>query len=453
MEAKTNVKNNLIEGNIRSSLIKFAIPFLLANLLQALYGGADLIIAGKFADSASVSAVATGSQVMQTITGIITGLTTGGTVLIAQYIGAKKKKDIGEGIGTMISMFIIIAVVLTLIMLIFTNKITLIMQTPIEALEYTKEYIFICSCGIIFIVGYNAVSGILRGMGDSRTPLVFIAVACIINIILGVIFVGIFNMGAKGTALATVIAQCVSLILAVIIMKKKDLGFKLTKSNIVINKDKAANILKLGMPIAVQDALVNVSFLMITAIINTMGLTASAAVGVVEKLIVFMMLPPSAFSAAIATMSAQNIGAKKYDRAKKGLNIGIVFSLIFGLLCFVYSQFRGDTLISIFTNDIEVIKAGELYLKSYTIDCIMVCFIFCMNGFFNGAGHSLFCMGHSLIATFLFRIPIAYFLSKISTVTLYEIGLAAPISSIVSVIICFVYFKTGRWRVNKILNN
>lgn len=450
MEGKA--KNNLIEGSIKSTLVKFAIPFLLANLLQALYGAVDLIIVGKFADSIGVAAVSTGSQVMQTITGVISGLTAGGTVLIGQYIGAKKKKDVSEAIGTIVTLFIIISIVLSGGMLLCTGQIVHMMKTPMEAIQFTKEYIIICSIGIIFIVGYNSVSGILRGMGDSKTPLLFVAVSSIINVILDIVFVSSFNMGAKGAAIATIISQAVSLILAIMMLKKRDLGIKLIKEDLKIKKDKVANVFKLGMPIAMQDLLISISFLIITAIINVMGVTASASVGVVGKIISFMMIPPIAFSAAISTMTAQNIGAGEYERAKKAMWAGVSFSLVFGVFCFIYSQFQGEVLVRIFTNDAKVIESSVLYLKAFSIDCILVCFIFCMNGFFSGCGHSMFSMGHSVLTTFLVRIPVAYILSKTAGATLYGIGLAAPAASAISIIICLVYLKSGKWRISKILN-
>lgn len=448
------MENNLTKGNIKTTMIKFAVPFILANLLQAFYGAADLIIVGQFTDSANVSAVAIGSQAMQTITGIIVGLTTGGTVLIGQYMGAKKKEDIADTIGNMVIMFSIIGVILSLIIALFTGKIVTVLKTPSEAIAYTHEYIFICSIGIIFIVGYNAVSGILRGIGDSKTPLKFVAVACMVNIILDLILVGIMKAGAEGAAIATISAQGVSLFLAVLsIIRKNILKVKISIKNFKLNMDKLKKIFILGLPIAVQDMLVNISFLIITAIINTLGVTTSAAVGVTEKIIIFLMIPPTAFSSAIAVMTAQNIAAKQEKRAKESLKIGIILSLAIGIICFIFCQFSGEILARIFTSDTEVVTQAAVYLKSYTIDCIMVAFMFCMNGFFSGCGHTTFTLIHSLIATFLFRIPIAYFFCSVHFTSLYKTGLASPIASSVSVIICFIYFKLGKWRKNKLLDN
>lgn len=442
----------LTEGKVTTTVLKFAIPFLLASLLQSLYGAADLLIVGQFSNTAGVSAVATGSQVMQTITGVILGLTTGGTVLIGQYLGAKKDKEVSKTIGAMISIFTILSVVLTVIMVSFSGKITELMHTPEEAIKFTKQYILICSIGIPFIVGYNVVSGILRGLGNSKVPLYFVAIACVINIVVDILLVGVFKMGAVGAAIATISSQGVSLILACIYITKSKFAVRFKRKYIGFKSGKTSNILKLGLPIAMQDGLINISFLLITVIMNNMGLVESAAVGVVEKIIIFAMLIPSAFAAAIAVMTAQNMGAGKIERAKKSLYVGIGSSLIFGLLFSLYANGFGSTLTSMFSTDTEVIAAAELYLKSYSIDCILVSFIFCMNSFFSGCGHSMFPMIHSCIATFLVRIPGSYILSNIKGITLYEMGFAAPVATLLSSIMCIVYFYSGKWMKNKIVN-
>lgn len=442
---------SMTSGSILPQLLKFAIPFLFASLLQALYGAADLLIVGRFADSAGVSAVSTGSQVMQALTGAVIGLTTGSTVVIGQYVGARKERALQETIGTSLSVFAILSVILLGIMLFCTDPITRAMQAPAEAVEATRQYIFICSCGILFIIGYNAVSAIFRGLGDSRSPLIFVGVACLLNIAGDLLLVGGFGMGAAGAAIATTVSQGLSLGLAIFFLIRGRYLPPLTRRTFRIDGKKASRIFRLGLPIALQDALVNVSFLIILAIINAMGLTASAAVGVVEKIIVFAFLVPTSFANAIAAMTAQNMGARKPDRARKVLILGILCSLVFSVAFFIYCQFAGTTLTGLFSKDIAVVESGALYLKSYSIDCMLVCFVFCLNAFFSGCGHSLFSMLHSLAATFLLRIPVAYLFSKTLWATLYEIGLAAPAASLLSIVICLIYMKTGRWKSSSLL--
>lgn len=443
---------NLTEGKVLPTLIKFAIPFLFANLLQSLYGAVDLLVVGQFAESAGVSAVATGSQIMQTITGVVIGLTTGGTVLIGQYIGAQKEEDAAETIGTMIVLFAAIGIMLTLVMTIFARPVSILMHAPTEALQQTIHYVFLCSCGTIFIVGYNMVSGILRGIGDSQTPLYFVFIACVSNIILDLLLVAGFNMGAAGAAIATTLSQAISLILAVIYLSKKGFKFKFTKKHIKFHKKKSIRVMKLGMPIALQDALINISFLVITVIVNSMGLIASAALGVTERIIVFAMLPPMAFSAAIATMTAQNIGAQKAERAKKCLKDGIFISFITGTVICILCQIVPETFAGFFSKDTEVIQSAALYLKSYSVDCIMVAFIFCFNGFFNGCGKSFFSMAHSIAAAFIFRIPVSFLFSKMAQVTMFHMGIASPLASFFSIICCIIYYKSRRYEEHSIYN-
>lgn len=442
--------SNLTKGKISTTLLKFAIPFLFASLLQALYGAADLFVVGQFADSAAVSAVAIGSQVMQTITGIILGISMGGTVLIARRIGEKNHGEAAKAIGSLTVLFILIAIVLTPIMLLFTNGAITLMHTPMEAVKYTKEYIIICTLGIPFIIGYNAVSAIFRGLGDSKTPVYFVLIACIINIVVDIVLVGVFKLGAIGAAIATVSAQGLSFIIALFYIIKKGFTFKITREDFRLDKESVISILKVGFPLALQDALVNVSFLIITAVINTMGLVASAAVGVVEKIIVFAMLPPTSFGSAVSAMTAQNIGAGETARAKKVLRYGITYSLIFGVIAMIYSMSYPETITSLFSNDTEVIKVSSQYLMSYSIDCVMVSFVFCINGYLSGLGKSTISLIHSLIATFGFRIPLTLLISKISGVTLFELGFAAPISSLVSIIICVCYLTWKGRQENKL---
>jgi len=437
---------SLTEGELLPSLLEFALPLMCANLLQSLYGATDLVVVGQFADSASVSAVATGSQVMQTITGIITGLTTGGTILIGRLIGAKKGHDAASTVGTIIVLFSAIALALTAVMLFATRGLASLMRAPTAAFGQTVSYIFICSVGIVFITGYNAVSGIMRGLGDSRLPLLFVAIAAIVNIFGDLLLVAVFHMAAAGAAIATVASQAISMSLAIGILRRKGLPFEFHRCDIGLEPRMARELLRLGSPIAMQDAMTNVSFLVITAIINSLGLIQSAAVGVIEKLMGFAMLPPFAFMAAIAAFTAQNMGARQPERARKAMYYGMAATLVFGTAVCVFSQFSGATLVRLFSKDAAVVAAGADYLRSYSIDCVLVCFVFSLTGFLNGCGKTLFVMAQSLAATFLVRIPVSYFMSKRPGATMYDIGFAAPAASLLGLTLCLLYMKSGNWR-------
>lgn len=434
----------LTEGRVGSTLLGFSLPFLLSNLLQALYGATDLFMVGRFADPASICAVATGSQVMQMLTGLVVGLTTGGTVRIAQHYGARRGREAANSAATMLGLFGGMAVGIALLFLACLGPVCRLMQVPLEALGATREYLFVCSCGIVFIVGYNVVSGILRGMGDSRTPLMFVAAACVTNIAADYVLVGRLHLGALGAAAATVFAQAASLVAAGLFLLGRGYCGRFRRWNPRPQVVEAKQILGVGGPIAMQDGLVNLSFLAITAIINAMGITAAAAVGVAEKLIMFSMLPTTAFASAVAAMTAQNSGAGKMCRARRCLRAGILFSLVFGVLCFALAQGAGPWLVGLFTNDTAVIAAGDLYLKSYSLDCVLVCLVFNLNSYFSGSGHAVFPLVHSLIATFAVRIPVSYWLSRAAGATLWEIGTAAPGATLLSLVLCAIFYEKSK---------
>lgn len=435
---------DLTQGRVPKVLLQFAVPFLIANVLQALYGGADLFVVGQYDDAASVAAVAIGSQVMQTITGIILGLTTGTTVLIAIAIGAKDDRQVASTIGSSIWLFALVGIFLTLVMTLCHNSIASLMHTPEEAMRDTRHYILICSIGIPFIMGYNVVCGILRGLGDSKTPLYFVGLACVINIVLDFLLVGFFHMRAAGAAIATISSQGISFAMALWFLYRRGFHFEFSRHDIRLDRILSKKIMILGAPIALQDALINVSFLLITVIVNQMGVIASASLGVVEKIIVFAMLPPMAISSAVATMTAQNYGAKLISRMNRCLYAGIGMALVFGFAVCVYSQFLPETLTGIFTNDPAVVAVAADYLRGYSIDCVMVSFVFCINSYFSGQGNSVFPMIHSMIATFLVRIPLSYLFSLIDPSSLFFMGFASPISTFVSLLICIWYMRYTR---------
>lgn len=438
------MNHNLTTGKIAPTLLKFALPYLMASALQAIYGAADLIIIGQFSSpettSAAVAGVAIGGQIMMMFTVFILGISTGATILIAKYAGAKDHENIAKSIGTTTVVFLLIALILTPLVLMLNNFTINLMNTPIEAIAYTKDYLFVCSLGLPFIIGYNAVSGIFRGLGDSKTPLVFVSIACVINIFLNLFFVAVLNMGPKGTAFSTIISQGLSFLLSLLYMKIKGFYFQLRKSHFKIHKSIVNKIFKVGIPMALQDALTSLSFLIITAIVNTIGVSETAAVGVVGRLLGFLFIPQTAFAASISTISSQNIGAGKVARSFKSLYWGIGFSLIYAFIMFVYSQINPESLISIFTSDPKVIADGAVYLKSFSYDYFLVSFVFSFNTFFSSFNKALFSMVQSLGATFLIRIPLSFIIIKITNGSLHELGFAAPVSSLFSFTACLFFF-------------
>lgn len=431
--------SNFTEGKILSPLLKFIIPILAALFLQTMYGAVDLLIVGRFGNAADVSAVSTGSQIMQVITLAITGLTMGITILIGQKLGEGKRKEAGNVVGSGISIFAVIAVITTILFVAFAPSVAKAMQTPAEAFDSTVTYLRICCSGLVFIIAYNVIGGVFRGLGDSKTPLMTVLIACIVNIVADLIFVGVFKMAATGAALATVLAQTVSVVLSLIIITRRGLPFEFDLKSIKFHKGLTSQIIKFGAPIALQDLLVQVSFLVILMIGNSMGVIQSAGMGIAEKLVGFIMLMPSAFSQAVSAFVAQNFGARKYDRVKKALLCAVATSLVCGVFMFYLSFFHGNLLSGIFSTDEAVIMASWDYLKAYGIDCLFTAILFCMVGFFNGCGRTTFVMIQGVVGAFLVRIPVSLLMSKIEPVSLFNVGLATPTSTVVQIILCIGY--------------
>lgn len=433
------MKYRLTEGSVFKKLLYFAMPIFMANLLQAMYGTVDLMIVGRFASSAEVSAVSTGSMTMQTITGIITGLTMGCTVLLGHNIGRKDEIASSRTIGSAFCLFVAVGIVLSVLMVCIANPIAKVMNAPIEALSQTAEYVWICGGGIICIVLFNAISSMFRGIGDSKTPLVLMSVACAGNVLGDLLLVGVFKMESKGAAIATISAQGLSVICAYFMIRKKGFGFTVDKENLKPAKFETRHILQYGLPIAAQETLTGVSFMVILAILNGFGLVASAGVGVAEKICALMFIVPGAIMSAISAFSAQNIGAGKPKRAKKAMYFGMVFSFGVGILMFAVSFFQGEWLASFFTTDKAVMSACANYLKSYSIDCVIVGFNFSMMGYLNGKGKTAFVATQEILSTFLVRIPVSYFMSKIEGVSLFQVGFATPLATVFAIVITVCY--------------
>lgn len=435
-------EKSLVEGSILKSLISFAFPVLLALFLQAMYGAADLIIVGKFAGTYEQSGVASGSQLFNMITMVITGLTMGVTVFVGNAIGAQKKEKAGQGIGTGIMIFTLVAICISLLVIPCSDFLANSMHAPIEAFAQTSAYIRICGIGTIFIVAYNVIGAIFRGIGDSKTPLFTVAIACVINIFADIVLVAGFGLGAAGAAIATVCAQAASVIVSLYFICKKDLPFTFSKHDIRLHKQHTKQILKIGIPIALQELLVQFSFLFIQVIVNQMGVTESAAVGVAEKVCVFLMLVASAYMQSISAFVAQNNGAGLYRRSQKALVYGIQTALLAGMIMGTFAFFGGSLLSSIFSNELAVIIAAHEYLKAYAIDCIFTAILFCFIGYFNGCGQTLFVMLQGIIGAFCIRIPVVYMMSQIDGATLFYIGLGTPASSMVQILLCcFAYYR------------
>ena len=432
-------KNNLTEGNILKKLSLFMLPVLGALILQAAYGAVDLLVVGRFGSTAGLSAVSTGSQLMNLVTFMVTQLAMGATVLIARYLGEKKPERIGAVLGGTTVVFAILATVLFVLLVFFAHPIAVLMQAPSEALGLTTRYVRICGMGIFFIVAYNMLAAIFRGLGDSKSPLLFVLVACLINIAGDLLFVAGFKMDAAGAAIATVMAQAVSVVLAIVILLKKDLPFTLKKSDFRLNPQ-CRKFLQVGLPLALQEVLTQASFLALCAFVNRLGLTASSGYGVASKIVSFAMLIPSALMQSMASFVAQNVGASKPKRAKQAMFTGMGIGLVFGCAVFALVMLKGDVLAGIFSTDAEVVQKGFEYLKGFAPETILTAILFSMLGYFNGNNKTVFVMIQGLVQTLLVRLPMSYLMSIQPNASLTKIGLAAPVSTLVGVLLNTAFY-------------
>ena len=427
-------KADFTQGSILKKLVAFMMPVLGALILQAAYGAVDLLVVGRFGSTSGLSAVSTGSQVLNLVTFVVVQFAMGITVLIARYLGEKKPEKIGAVIGGGAIVFAIISVVLFIVMVCFAHPISILMQAPEEAVDLTASYVRICGGGIFFIVAYNLLSAIFRGLGDSKSPLLFVLVACIVNVIGDLALVAGLHMDAAGAAIATVSAQALSVVFAVVLLIKKELPFSIARKDFRLNPQ-CKKFLKIGLPLALQEFLTQVSFLALCAFVNRLGLEASSGYGVACKIVNFAMLVPSALMQSMASFVSQNIGAGKKKRAKKSMFTGIGVGLVVGCLVFALVIFKGDMLAGFFSTDAAVIENGYAYLKGFALETIVTAILFSMVGYFNGNNKTIWVMTQGLIQTLLVRLPLAYFMSIQPNASLTKIGLAAPISTMVGVVL------------------
>ena len=431
----------------------YVLTILGALVLQAAYGAVDLLVVGRFGSTAGLSAVSTGSQILNLVTFVITQLAMGITVLIARYIGEKSTGQIGQLLGGAVTVFAIVSAVLFVVMVFFAKPLAVLMQAPQEAISLTTVYVRICGGGIFFIVAYNVLAAIFRGLGDSRSPLIFVAVACVVNIIGDLILVAGFHLDAAGAAIATVAAQAVSVVLAIVLLKKKDLKFGIQKKDFRIN-GQCKRFLKVGLPLALQEFLTQMSFLALCAFVNKLGLEASSGYGVACKIVNFAMLVPSSLMQSMASFVSQNVGAGKPDRAKKSMFTGMGLGVIVGVVVFICVWCFGDVLTSVFTTDTAVIQKGTEYLRGFAPETIVTAVLFSMVGFFNGYEKTVWVMIQGLVQTLLVRLPLAYVMSIQPHASLTKIGLAAPVATcfgiVLNVIFYLIFTRKMEWeRKNK----
>ena len=440
------MEKDLTTGGVLKNIVFFSLPYLLSYFLQTLYGMADLFIIGQFNGVDRITAVSVGSQVMHMLTVMIVGLAMGATVTIGKAIGGKKLEQASITVGNTITLFMGVSIVMTILLLLLVKPIVAVMSTPAEAVSETVIYLTICFIGIPFITAYNIISSIFRGLGDSKSPMYFIAIACVANIILDYLFIGGLHLGAAGAALGTTLSQTVSVIVALCVVLRRKTGITLKRQYFKPQMETMGQILRIGIPVALQDGFIQIAFIVITVIANRRGLNDAAAVGIVEKFISIVFLVPSTMLSTVSALSAQNIGAGKHERASATLRYAIMIAVGFGIVVAVITQFTGKDIVGIFTNDESVIVLGDQYLRSYIWDCVFAGIHFSFSGYFCAYGLSGISFLHNVLSIICVRIPGAYFASLYYPDTLYPMGFAAPGGSLLSVIVCVIAFCIVRKR-------
>ena len=433
------MEKNLTSGSVLKNIVYFSLPYLLSYFLQTLYGMADLFIIGQFEGVASTTAVSIGSQVMHMITVMIVGLAMGSTVTIAQAIGARDKKSASRTIGNTVTLFMAVAVGLMVILLLLVHPIVSVMSTPSEAVAGTVVYLTVCFIGIPCITAYNIISSIFRGIGDSKSPMYFIAIACVVNIGLDYLFMGYLHLGPVGAALGTTLSQLVSVVIALIVIMKKETGISLSRKDFRPDHRFMKKILNIGIPVALQDGFIQIAFIIITIIANRRGLDTAAAVGIVEKIISFLFLVPSSMLSTVSALGAQNIGAGKRERAQRILYYAVIITVGFGVMISIIIQFIAEPVVGLFTENAKVIVLGSQYIRGYIFDCIFAGVHFSFSGYFCACGHSELSFIHNIIAILLVRIPGVYITAKVFS-SLFPMGLATVGGSLLSVIICVIAY-------------
>lgn len=431
--------NNFTEGSILKKMIKFMIPILGSLILQAMYGAVDLLVVGQFGTTTGLSGISTGSNLMNMATFVVSGLAMAVTVQISKYIGMKKEERLGKLIGATIALFTSISIVISIILVIFARPLSILMQAPSEALDLTVQYVQICGAGFLLITAYNVISALFRGLGDSKSPLLFVLIACVVNIVGDLLLVAVFHMNVAGAAIATVAAQGVSVVLSILIIKKRASVFHLKKEDIGFNEE-IAGIMKIGTPIALQELLTQSSFLVLCALVNSLGLAASSGYGIASKVQSFVMLIPSSLMQSMSSFVSQNVGAGKEKRAFKSMLTGMGIGAFVGVFVFFGVIFFGDKIASLFTSDASVIEQAFDYLKGFALEAIVTSVLFSFMGYYNGHARTLWVMVQGLAQTFIVRLPMAYFMTMQPNANLLNIGLSAPSATIFGIMINILYY-------------
>lgn len=446
-------RKDLTQGGILGNIMTFSLPYMLAYFLQILYGLADLFVIGQFCNVDSTTAVSNGAQVMYLFTCVVIGLAMGSTVCLGRAVGAKDVRRSARIIGNTVTMFFSLSVVMAFVLLMCRNQIVNWIDTPQEAVGATRDYLTVCFIGIPFIMAYNIIASIYRGMGDSRTPMYFVAIACVVNILLDYLFIGWMGLGAMGAALGTTLSQAFSVGVSLLAIRRHKEVFDVHREDFKPQWMMIKNILKIGFPIAMQDGFIQIAFIIITVIANGRGLYDAAAVGIVEKFIGLVFIVPSAMLSTVSAISSQNIGAMQVQRAQRTLWYAMAITTGYGVAMAMTMQIIPDVAVRMFTDDVQVVSMGAEYLRGYVWDCIFAGIHFCFSGFFTACGYSIISFAHNFVSIMMARVPLVYLASEMYPDTLYPMGLATCLGSVLSCVICVVAYQWVRKKVVAAIGN
>lgn len=453
MAEKKTMVNDLTEGSVTKKLLFFALPFMLSNILQMIYNMVDMVVVGQFVGSAGLSAVSIGGQILMLLTTLSMGFSNSGQILISQLVGAKDREGMGRTIGTLFTTVMVLALVLTVAGLILHVPMLRLLNTPEEAMPEAKNYMLVCSLGFVFIYGYNMVCAVLRGMGDSKRPFVFIAIASVVNLILDIIFVGPLHMGAGGAALATVLAQGVSFLSALVYLfrRREEFGFDFALRSFVPDPMKLKILVRLGLPFALQGCAITVSMLFVNAFINEYGVTASAVFGAGSKIERIPGTLIQAVGFAASSMIGQNIGASKPERAQKvvyvSLSIGCVVYAIAAVLALAIPR----QIFGIFTDDAAVLEMAPLFMLIMACGFPAHAAMTPFNSMIQGVGNATLSLIIALLDGVVVRIFLCILLGMWLNMGLTGYFLAYGMGAYATALVAGIYFFSGKWKKRKLL--
>ena len=430
---------DMTAGSPAKLIVRFALPLMLGNLFQQFYSMVDAVIVGRYLGKNPLAAVGSTSSLNFLIIGFCLGLCAGFAIPVAQRFGAKETDELRRFVGNIVWLAVGFSVLLVALTVVLCRPMLLAMSTPPDIIDDAYRYIVIIFAGIPATFFYNILASLLRALGDSKTPVFFLVLAAVLNIGLDLLLVVVLPLGVSGAAIATVAAQACSVVFAVILLMKKQLPFEITKKDFRLNIQ-CQRFLEIGLPLALQEFLTQISFLALCAFVNRLGLEASSGYGVACKIVNFAMLVPSALMQSMASFVSQNVGAGKLKRARQSMLTGIGVGLVVGCFVFALVMLKGDVLTGFFSTDEAVIQNGFAYLKGFAPETIVTAVLFSMIGYFNGNNKTVWVMTQGLIQTLLIRLPFAYIMSIQPNASLTMIGLAALVSTMVGIILNVGFF-------------